>query len=301
VIKAHSQRRDGGAANSPPVRDSATAPRQRWVVSESPTRRARSSDSIANGPPLSPRDPAPAGRSHLRGRPRRRTLGSGEFRAELTQPVATQCTAQPWKQFFLFLPHVVTNALHEDRNLGVVALTGWVHDLQLGQRQLHEMVLFEGFQHAVAGRGNGIPGGRIQDVFLDDRVSRQRLDHALDEPLALLPCALAGVLELVEEFLHLAMISRQQLEGMDLVLTGGCPSGARGPIGRNPTCSQPASCSVRRWSRSGRAWLSLPWQLATRRTRSAAACHRVPCVGQAELGPGRTRWGRLYLNRGIFG
>ena len=83
---------------------------------------------------------------------------------------------------------------------------GGVHDLELGECQLDEVMLLERFEDVVAGILDEAPRRRVEDLLFDRGVDGQSFGDALNEVLAPLVGAITRLLEADEQLLDLAVV-----------------------------------------------------------------------------------------------
>jgi hypothetical protein len=137
---------------------------------------------------------------------RRVLAGRLEGLAHLLELLVGEGLPDLGEELVLLLLDVVADALGQHPHLGVEALVGGGHLLELGERPLHHVVLLEGFEHAVGRVGDRRPDPRVEHLLLDGGVGRQLLNELVDDVALLGRIVVVQVLVALEERLDVAVV-----------------------------------------------------------------------------------------------
>ncbi|HMH52940.1 MAG TPA: hypothetical protein VK548_22070 [Candidatus Acidoferrum sp.] len=114
------------------------------------------------------------------------------------------------EHLLLFLVGVVFDELGQHRHLGFETLVPGIDLGELLQDELHDVMLLERLRdHLLGLRGLEAADGRVEDLFLNPRVHRERLADLLHQASA--AAGVAGLLHFLEHRLHFTMLLLQQI------------------------------------------------------------------------------------------
>ena len=143
-----------------------------------------------------------------------RLLGILHRIAQVGEVVAAELRTHLGEVLVLLLLDVVAHVLDEHGGLGLEALVGGVHVVELIEQPLHDVVLLEALEHDVIDLLDGGPGDRVEDLLLDHRVLRELLDDLIDDLATLDERPVAGLLEALEELLDGLVVLFEQGDGV---------------------------------------------------------------------------------------